>query len=122
GPTGVRPGDVRPYGRRTPWGRRPAVLSPPARRAGSYSSPGALRGELGDLGDVGLVDEGRAGQHGLLTAAAVVAVVLVEPQRVDRQVALQIRLLVDRELDRALADRGREVLVEVEGRDLGLAA
>ena len=31
----------------------------------------------------------------LLTAAAVVAVVLVEPQRVDREVALQVGLLVD---------------------------
>src|SRR5882724_3493187 len=86
------------------------------------ASPRSLRGELRDRVHVGLVDKGRAGQYGLLAAAAVVAVRLVEPERVDRQVALEVGLLVDGELDGALLDGGDEVRVEVEGGDLGLAA
>jgi hypothetical protein len=48
--------------------------------------------------------------------------VLVEPESADRQVAPQVGLLVDGELDAAVLDGLDEVLVEVEGRDLGLAA
>ncbi len=68
-----------------------------------------------------LVDERRAGQDGL-AAADVVAVLLVQVQRGDGQVALHVRLLVDRELDLAVLDGLRRVGVEVEGDELGLAA
>src|SRR5437773_1895587 len=54
--------------------------------------------------------------------AAVVAVRLVEPQRVDRQVPLEVGLLVDGPLDLAGLDGADRVLVEVEGGELGLAA
>ena len=57
-----------------------------------------------------------------LAAADDVAVVQVEPQRVDRQVALQVRLLVDGPLHAAVLDGVDECGVGVEGDDLGRAA
>ena len=68
-----------------------------------------------------LVDEGRAGQHGLATAEDV-AVLLVEVELGDGHVALQVGLLVDGELDLAVLHGLRRVRVGVEGADLRLAA
>src|SRR3954452_18456757 len=89
-------------GRRSASGGRPAVRAPPAQPAGSLSSAGALRGELGDAVGVLLGDEGRTGENGRGAAAADVAVVPVEPEGVDGEVALQVGLLVDGEFDRAV--------------------
>src|SRR5581483_4522491 len=83
-------------------------------------SPRAVLGVLVDRGDVGGVHERRAGQRGLSTTDRV-PVDLVEPEGVDREVALEEGLLVDRELDLPGLDVGRRVLVEVEGVDLGAA-
>src|SRR5829696_1290194 len=77
--------------------------------------------ELAHEVDVVLVDEVRAGQRGL-AAAEHVAVVLVEPDRVDGRVALQERLLVDRPGELAGGDLRRDLRVEVERADLHLAA
>src|SRR3954463_15823971 len=68
------------------------------------TSAGSGRGVLRDSLDVRLVDERRTGE-GRLAAADRVAVGLVQPDRVDGQVALQVRLLVDGEVDRAVLDR-----------------
>src|SRR6266568_9414890 len=81
----------------------------------------AARGELADEVDVGLVDQERSGQRGLATAEDV-AVGLVQPQRVDGQIALQVRLLVDGPLQITRLDLRRDLRVEVERADLGLAA
>src|SRR3954451_1870323 len=70
---------------------------------GRIGSAGVLRRVLGDLVDVRAVDEGRAGEH-RLAAAEVVAVGQVEPQRLDGHVTLDVGLLVDGELDRAVLD------------------
>src|SRR6267154_2492259 len=88
------------------------------------SRPGLTSSLLGQLGhriDVGLVDEGRAGQS-RPAATDDVLVVQVQPQRVDGQVALQVRLLVDGPLNAAVLDGGDQCSVGVEGADLGLAA
>src|SRR5258705_9638329 len=81
------------------------------------SLAGAVGGELLHRTDVGLVDERRTGQGGLATTDRV-AVGLVEPKTVNRQVALQIRLLVDGELNVARLDCPDQVLVGVERRHL----
>ena len=52
----------------------------------------------------------------------VVAVLHVEVERLDGEVALHVGLLVDRELDLAVLDRLGRVDVEVEGDELGVAA
>jgi hypothetical protein len=57
-----------------------------------------------------------------LAAADGVAIIEIQPQRVDRQVALEERLLVDRPLDLPRLDRVDEFGVGVEGADLGRAA
>ena len=57
-----------------------------------------------------------------LAAADEVAVVLVQPERVDGQVALEVGLLVDSELDLAVLDGLGGIRVQVEGGDLRLAA
>src|SRR5436309_8797331 len=59
--------------------------------------PGTAGGELADKVDVLGVHQERPGQRGLATAQDV-AVGLVQPQRVDGQIPLQVRLLVDRPL------------------------
>src|SRR6266536_5400807 len=97
--------------------RGPAAGAGP--RAGSLS--GTAVGELGDEVDVVLVHQVGAGQGGLATAEDV-AVGLVQPQRVDRLVALQPRLLVDRPLQITRLDLRGDLRVEVERADLGLAA
>src|SRR4051812_47149746 len=76
-----------------------------------------LRCQLLDLGRVALVDEARPGQD-RLAAADGVRVGLEQRQEHDRQVALQVLLLVDRELDRAGRDRLHDVAREIEGREL----
>ena len=48
-------------------------------------------------------------------------VLLHDGQHGDRDIALQVRLLVDRELDRAVLDRLRDVAVEVESGEPDLA-
>src|SRR5690349_6052403 len=83
--------------------------------------PGSGLGQVGYGVDVGLIDERRARQSGL-TAADQVLVVDVEPQRVDCEVALQERLLIDRPLDLARLDRVDQCGVRVEGDHLCLAA
>src|SRR6185437_3535838 len=93
------------------------------RRAGRLPAcwlPGAVGRELADDGDVGLVDEERPGQR-RLAADEDVAVHLVEPERVDRLVALQVGLLVDGELEVTGLDLRRDLRVEVERGDLRLA-
>ena len=71
-----------------------------ARAAGDRPSLARARlGELLDRRDVGLVDEARAGED-RLAAADGVGVRLEQLQEHDRQVALQVLLLVDRELRR----------------------
>src|SRR5205823_7668632 len=82
---------------------------------------GALCRELADEVDVVLVDQVRAGQCGL-AATEDVAVGLVQPQRVDGLVALQVRLLVYGPLQVTRLDLRRDLRVEVERADLGLAA
>src|SRR2546423_3105206 len=82
---------------------------------------GAVRGELAHEVDVLAVDQERAGQSGFATAQDV-AVDLVQRERVDRLVALQIRLLVDRPLQVTRLDLRRDLRVEVERADLRLAA
>src|SRR5205814_4446647 len=62
--------------------------------------PGAALGVRGHRVDVGLVHETRAGLHRLATADGV-AVFLVQLEEHDRQIALLVLLLVDREEDAA---------------------
>src|ERR1700753_740729 len=91
------------------------------RRPGGEGSARVVLRERKDLGDVGLVDERRTGEHGL-AATEVVAVLQVEVERGHGHVALHVRLLVDGELDLAVLDVLRDLFVQVEGDDLGLAA
>src|SRR5580765_4201860 len=84
-------------------------------------SPCSLGREGRDGCHVRGVDEGRAGCD-VLAAADGVAVVLVRPQGVDREVALQVRLLVDRPGHLAVLDGCDELLTRVESADLGRAA
>src|SRR3954451_8198700 len=103
------------------WGQsvcRPAVPGHPGRRCGLT---GVLLDERQDGVDVALVDEGRTGQHWPY-APHDVAVLLEQVELGDRQVALQVGLLVDRELERAVLDCLRRVDVQVERADLGRAA
>src|ERR1700712_3890676 len=84
------------------------------------ASAGALRGEGKDDADVRLVYEGWTGEDRAPTAD-VVAVLQLEVQRSHRLVALDVGLLVDRELDLAVLDVLGRVGVEVEGDQLRLA-
>src|SRR3954451_12741643 len=84
-------------------------------------SPRPLARELLDRRHVGLVHEAGAGEH-RLPAADGVGVRLVELEEDDRQVALQVLLLVDGELDVAGLDALGDVRVEVERRQLGARA
>ena len=78
----------------------------------------AVGGVLGDRIDVARVDECRAGEHGC-AAADGVAVVDVQPQRVDGEVALQEGLLIDGPSDVAVLDRADQFGIGVEGVDDG---
>src|SRR6478735_1300978 len=98
-----------------------AAARGPGRRNYSDGSAGVVLGEREDDVDVGAVDERGAGQH-RLTAAHVVAVLLVQVERGHGEVALDVGLLVDRELDLAVLDGLGRLGVEVEGDQLGLAA
>src|SRR4051812_11104684 len=82
---------------------------------------GALPGELLDGRGVGLVDEARAGED-RLAAADGVRVGLVELQEHDRQVPLEVLLLVDGEQDVAALDVLEERRAEVERRQLRIRA
>src|SRR3954447_2175546 len=103
------------------WGQRggrPAVPGHPGRRCGLT---GVLLDERHDGVDVALVDEGRTGEDGPSTAHDV-AVLQVQVELADRQVALQVRLLVDGELKLAVLHRLSRIDVQVERADLGRAA
>src|SRR5206468_9247642 len=93
---------------------RRAGGSPAARPAGLLA--GALRGERGDPRRVALVDDAGAGQD-RLSVADRVEVRLVEDGEDDRQVALQVLLLVDREQHLAGLDQ-LDRAADVEGPDL----
>src|SRR4051794_10896809 len=87
----------------------------------SLMSPGPLARQLLDRGRVVLVHEARAGEHGLAAADGV----RVRPEQLqedDRQVALEVLLLVDRELDRPGLDGLDHVRAEVERRQASLRA
>src|SRR4051812_25652458 len=84
-------------------------------------SAGAVLGELQHLVGVLGRDERRAGVD-RLAATDVVAVDGLEVQGGHSEEALHVGLLVDGEVDRALLDVGDDVLAEVEGGDLRVAA
>ena len=89
---------------------RPGGRAPPARPA-RHVLARALGGELGDLRRVRLVDDPGPGEHGLAVADRV-EVRDVEHREHDRQVALEVLLLVDREQQPAgldLLDRAADV-------------
>src|SRR5829696_582086 len=98
------------------YGRGRGTGAPPA-----AGSAGAGLRQVGDLGRVVLGHEARAGQH-RPAAADGVEVGLVLGEQHDRQVALLVLLLVDREVDLPAGDRGDHVGVEVEGGQLGAGA
>src|SRR3979490_2469848 len=75
-----------------------AGLTGPVARPCSLSS--ALPGQARDGGRVALVDDARAALHGV-EAPDGVGVLLVELQEEDRQVALEVLLLVDGKVDLA---------------------
>src|SRR2546430_2671247 len=83
--------------------------------------PGSPLGILRHLVHIGLVDETGPGQH-RVAAAHRVRVVRVQLEHHDRQVALLVLLLVDREQHVTGLDRGDHVGVQVERGDLGLGA
>src|SRR5215217_4755719 len=85
------------------------------------SSPRSLLRQLRDRVGVVLGDVAWAGEHGL-AAADRVRVGLVQRQEDHRQVALQVLLLVDGELDLARLDRLHDVAAEIERGDLGVRA
>src|SRR5262245_5142327 len=102
--------------------RAPARWADPAaHRAVSFGLAGPLFRKGRDLGRVGLVDETGAGEHGL-PAADGVQIRVVEVEKHDRQVSLQVLMLVDREEHLPLLDRRDHISREVERRDLGLGA
>src|SRR5208337_5632748 len=78
-------------------------------------------GVFGHGGGVVLGHEEGAGQH-RATSTDGIAVGDVEPQHVDRLVALDIGLLVDRPLYLALRDQIDRHRAHVEGADFGLRA
>src|SRR2546423_15689468 len=82
---------------------------------------GAVRGELAHEVDVLAVDQERAGQSGFATAQDV-AVDLVQRERVDRLVPLQIRLLVARPLQVTRPYLRRDLRAEGERAALRLSA
>src|SRR5581483_9609013 len=92
-----------------------AGRSPPRRPSSRLAR--SLRSERDHLRRIRLVDEARSGQH-RLPAADRVRVRVVQEEEHDREVALQILLLVDRELHAAVLDRLQDVGREVEGGDL----
>src|SRR5581483_9482288 len=77
----------------------------------------ALRRQLDHLRRVRLVHETRSRQH-RLAAADGVRVRVVQVEEHDREISLQVLLLVDREQDVPRGDRFQEVGGEVEARDL----
>src|SRR3954454_12598654 len=101
-PRVLRDGGRRPRG-------RPALRVPSSARAGL--------GQLLDRGDVVLLHEPGAREH-RLAAADRVRVVAEQLQEHDRQVALQVLLLVDREQDVAGGDVLEDRRAEVERREL----
>src|SRR4051812_33877397 len=101
--------------------RRRARGAPPDPGSLMGRLAGALAGELLHRRRVGLVDEAGA-REDRLAAADRVGVALEQLQEHDRQVALQVLLLVDREVDRAALDALDHIGVDVERRQLGVGA
>ena len=91
---------------------------PPLREVRTSGCSSCTKGRI--CVDVGLVDERRTGQHGA-AAAHDVAVLLEQVELGDGQVALEVGLLVDAELELAVLHCLGRVDVQVEGADLGLA-
>ena len=89
----------------------------PGADPGHARLPDALGREVDHLGGVLLGDEARPGHHG---AGRHQPVQLVQPQQLDRQVALQELLLVDREQHLALIDRLEHAGRQIEGAELDL--
>src|SRR5262245_30122652 len=97
---------------------------PPAARGGGRRTGRLARAGLGQLldrGDVRLVDEAGAREH-RLAAADRVRVLPVQLEEHDRQVALQVLLLVDGELNVARLDVLEDARAEVERGELGVRA
>src|SRR3954470_7976046 len=84
-------------------------------------STGPRRGQVADRVHIAGVDDRRTGQH-RLPATDGVQVLRVQLEHHDRQVALLVLLLVDRELDGTVLDTADDVLVQVEGGDPGIGA
>src|SRR5919106_1912665 len=99
---------------RLPGGPEPAGSGPPG-----VGSARALLRELLDGIGVGLVHEAGAGEH-RQAAADRVGVLVEQRQEHDRQISLEVLLLVDGELDLAGLDRLHDVAAEVERRHLRL--
>src|SRR5829696_1121674 len=87
----------------------------------ALTSSSALGGELLDRVRVRLVDESRSGQH-RQAAANGVRVLVEQRQEYDRQVTLEVLLLVDRELDLAGLHGLHDVAAQVERCELGVRA
>src|SRR5215207_8027941 len=100
-------------------GRRPDPGAGPA--ADPLTSSGAFAGELLHRVGVRLVDEPRSGEHGQ-TAAHRVGVRVEQRQEHDRQVPLEVLLLVDGELDLARLDGLHDIAAQVEGGELRVRA
>src|SRR5271166_4288111 len=107
-------------GRRIPSGRLSAFGLAVAAQPFPYSARADL-GELGHSFGVILGYEERAGQHWLATTDRV-PVGVVQPQHVDRLIALDIGLLIDRKLYLALRDQIDRHGAHVERADLRLRA
>src|SRR5918996_919583 len=99
---------------RVPGGPEPAGSGPP-----DVGSARALLRELLDGIGVGLVHEAGAGEH-RQPAADRVGVLVEQRQEHDRQISLEVLLLVDGELDLGGLDRLHDVAAEVERRHLRL--
>ena len=83
------------------------------------SCPGRDRG--GDLADVRAGHHQRPAGDGRATADALTVVLVVQVQEHDRQVALQVLLLIDRERHRVVLEVLLDAGVQVERRDLRFA-
>src|SRR5918996_227593 len=99
---------------RVPGGPEPAGSGPPG-----VGSARALLRELLDGIGVGLIHEAGAGEH-RQPAADRVGVLVEQRQEHDRQISLEVLLLVDGELDLGGLDRLHDVAAEVERRHLRL--
>src|SRR5689334_4863049 len=97
------------------WQRGKAASRPSGFTAGR--SADALGRQVYDLGSLFLGDQVRAGRY---VAARHQAVLGVERQEGDRQIALEVLLLIDGESRLAVNDRLQEACRHVEGADVDL--